>query len=323
MGEQGQAGTDLNDQAIDWLIALDCGTADDQAFEAWRNSDPRHAAAFAQVAATWRRTADKRLSVMLEQPADMPRPAPAEPDLPAPRALTRRALAGGAVAAMIGVGAVGAFMAWPRRAYAQTAVGERRTVHLPDGSQALLNTDTRIAWRFDDGRDFWGERGEANLRVRGGGKPFRLYSDPLDARLSQGEFNLRLQPGGGHLLVIDGRAATIYRGTQAQMLQAGQTLTIADGAAHIAHMSADAMAATTAWRHGEIIFNGMALGQAVAEFNRYLPYRIELQTADLAPTQLGGTFETAQPDAFLLALDQGFGIAHRREGDRVLLFRRP
>ena len=27
--------------------------------------------------------------------------------------------------------------------------------------------------------------------------------------------------------------------------------------------------------------------------------------------------------AFLLALDQGFGIAHRREGDRVLLFRRP
>ncbi len=46
-----------------------------------------------------------------------------------------------------------------------------------------------------------------------------------------------------------------------------------------------------------------------------------LQNADLGNTQLGGAFQIAQPDAFLLALQEGFDIAHRREGDQVLLFR--
>ena len=320
MGDEGKAGAELSDQAIEWLVALDCGTADEQAFKAWRDADPRHAAAFSQVAATWRRTADPRLSVLLDQPADAD-PLP-EPDQAAPRTVSRRAVAGGAFATVLGLGGAGAFLAWPRRAFAATAVGERRTVRLPDGSQAMLNTDTSVSWRFENGREFWIERGEAALLVREAEKPFRVYSDPIDARLSGGKFNIRLEPSGGRLLVLAGRAAAAYRGTLAETIRTGSSLTISDGAPRIAALSPDAIAAATAWEHGKIVFNGMPLARAIAEFNRYLPDKIALQLADLAATRLGGEFQIDDPDSFLLALRDGFDIDHRRQGNQILLFHR-
>lgn len=319
MGDEGKAGAELKEQAIDWLVALDCGTADEQAFTAWRDADPRRASAFAQVAATWRRTADPRLPVLLDQPGEAgPEP---EPETVAPRTVSRRAVAAGAVA-VLGVGGTGAFLAWPRRAYAATAVGERRTVQLPDGSHAMLNTDTRVAWRFDNGREFWIEQGEALLLVREVEKPFRVYSDPIDARLSGGKFNLRIEPDGGQLLVLAGRAAAAYRGTLAETIHAGSALTVSDGATRVTAWSPDAMAAATAWEQGKIVFNGMALDRAVAEFNRYLSDKIVLQQADLAATRLGGEFQIDNPDGFLLALREGFAIDNRRQGNQIQLFRR-
>lgn len=322
MGDDGKAGAELREQAIDWLVALDCGTADERAFDAWRNADPRHAAAFAQAAATWRRTADPRLSVLLDQPADRLQPTLSEP-YPVPhRPVSRRAVTGGAIAALLGLGGGVAFLAWPRRAFAATAVGERRTVRLPDGSQTMLNTDTRIAWRFDEGREFWLERGEAALLVRPAEQPFRVYSDPIDARLSEGRFSLRLEPAGGQLMVLAGRAAAAYRGTLAETIHAGSVLTISGGSVRLDALSPDAIAAATAWQSGRIVFKGMPLDRAIAEFNRYLPDKIVLQQPDLATTPLGGEFLIDDPDNFLLALREGFDIDHRQQGDRILLFRK-
>lgn len=89
MREQEQVGTGLSDEAIQWLIALDCGSADTEAFEAWRSADPRHAAAFAQVAATWRRTTDPRLPAMLD-PISLEETEAEEEIVPAPPAMLDR-----------------------------------------------------------------------------------------------------------------------------------------------------------------------------------------------------------------------------------------
>ena len=71
----------------------------------------------------------------------------------------------------------------------------------------------------------------------------------------------------------------------------------------------------------EIMFQGMALDQAISEFNRYLKVKLVVQDQGLGATRLGGTFRTADPQSFLTALQDGFGIGHRREGDRMMLFR--
>lgn len=320
MGEQGKAGADLNEQAIAWLVALDCGTADERTFHAWREADPRHAAAFAQAATTWRRTADPRLVSLLDQHEERePEPEPASE--PATPILSRRAAMGGGLAALLALGGAGAYMAWPRRAYATTAVGEQRTLRLPDGSHAMLNTDTRVSWRFADRRDFWIEQGEAALLVRETERPFRLYGDDFDARLNGGRFDIRLAERGGQLMVLAGQAAATYRGAPAGTIGAGSVLTMDDGVTRIAALGTDALGAATAWQSGRIVFNGMPLDRALAEFNRYLPDKIVLGQGDLGATRLGGEFRVDDPDTFLLALREAFDIDHRRQGDQILLFR--
>lgn len=319
MGEGREAGDDLTNQAIDWLVALDHGNADEDAFQAWRSADPRRAAVFAQVAATWRRTGDRRAAALLDQRDAVARSPDENEDEVRPRLISRRAMAAGVAALAVGAGSV--FLAWPRRAYAETAVGERRVVALPDGSRAMLNTDSRVAWSFDDGRDLWVERGETALLIRAGDTPFRVHSDPIDARLSPGSFNLRLEGRGGELLVRAGRAAAACRGTLAETVVADHVLTVTAGAAQIERVPPSAIAVATAWQHGEIIFDGMRLDQAIAEFNRYLPDKIVLGNRDLAQTRLGGNFRIAAPGDFLAALYDGFGIGSRHDGDRIVLYR--
>lgn len=81
------------------------------------------------------------------------------------------------------------------------------------------------------------------------------------------------------------------------------------------------MADALAWQRGEIVFNGMALGQALDEFNRYLGTKLVLTDPVLKQTRLGGRFELDDPQRFLAALDQGFGIAHRRTDKGIELYR--
>lgn len=318
MREQGQVGTSLNDQAIGWLVALDAGSADTDAFDTWRNADPRHASAFAQAAAVWKRTADQRLPAMLGSPA----PQVEETSVPAQQPMVSRRTVAAGFAGLLGLAGAGAFIAWPRRAYAETVVGERRILDLQDGSRAMLNTDTRVTWRFNgDSRDFWIERGEATLLVKHGSQPFRLYSDAIDGRLSAGKFSLRMDANEARLLVLAGRAATIYRDTQTRTLDAGSLLNVRNGKAQVSRLSAEALSSAIAWEQGEIMFHGMALDQAVAEFNRYLEVKLVVQDAALGATRLGGTFRTDDPEAFLVALQDGFRIGHRREGRTIMLFR--
>lgn len=333
MADERTSGRELIDIAVEWLVALDSGSADRTAFETWRAADPRHAAAFAQAAAVWRKTADPRLKPMTGAPdpaassiADVPAPempdrarprqaAPAE----APSRISRRAMVAGVAA--LAVGAAGGFALWPRRSLAATGVGERRTVPLPDGSTALLNTDTRVAWRFEGARDFWVERGEAALLIRDHGSPFRVHSDPFDARLTSGRLTVRLSPTGGRLLLLSGQAAVTSRGDFAQTLGAGTALIVGGNAVRVVPQSAAAIDGATAWEQGDILFDGMPLDRAIAEFNRYLPQKLALGDPGLGTIRLGGRFHTADLDGFLGALHQGFGIDARRTGDKILLFR--
>lgn len=318
MGATAQDGASLTDIAAGWLVALDAGTADRDAFEAWRSASPYHASAFAQVAATWNRTADRRMAAL--RPAGEPgglSPAlqdiDAEAEEIAAPVLTRRRMVGGLAAGIAAVAGIGAFTAWPRRAMASTGVGERRDVVLPDGSRAMLNTDSRMAWRFGAAREIWLERGEVLLALNGDAAgELRLYTAPFEARLQPGRYNARLTDGGATFLALKGAARIDPEGAAAQSLSAGQKLTVDATSLRIADMAPAEMDDVVAWQRGEIVFSGMTLGDAVREFNRYLGAPIIVRDPGLRQTRLGGRFELDDPQRFLAALDQGFGIAHRR-----------
>jgi len=312
----------IADQAAEWLVRFDAGRGDPEAFEQWRNADPRHAAVFAQIAATWQKTAELRTgnvdlqadTALAEEPAAVS--AGGEPWLSRRSAMT--ALAGAAVVAT-GAGA----LLWDRRAYAETGVGERRTVRLPDGSRAELNTDSRIAWQLGNRLEFWLDRGEAAIVVAQASRRAviaRLAS--LRAELLDGRYNLRLQGEAPTLVTFAGRArVTDGRGVVTTVMP-GHALTDEGAGLGDTALSPAQLDRAGAWQRGEIIFDGMTLARALAEFNRYLPTRLELADPSIATLRLGGRFNTDDPQAFLQALHDGFGIGSRAGEGRILLFRK-
>lgn len=313
----------IADQAAEWLVRFDAGRGDPEAFQQWRDADPRHAAVFAQIAATWQKTTELRTGNVDPEAEVAPpeEPAPALSAGPGPWLSRRSAMTALAGAAVVATGA-GALL-WDRRAYAETGVGERCTVRLPDGSRAELNTDSRIAWQLGNRLEFWLDRGEAAIIVaQASNRAVLARLASLRAELLDGSYNLRLRGEAPTLVTFSGQArVTDGRGVMT-IVMPGHALTDEGAGLGDTALSAAQLDRARAWQRGEIIFDGMTLASALAEFNRYLPTRLELADPSIATLRLGGRFNTDDPQAFLQALHDGFGIGSRADEGRILLFRK-
>ena len=298
-------------QASEWLARLDAGRADPAEFEAWRDADPRRAAAFAEVATAW-----SKLDALRDaQPRQRP-------------AMSRRAWIGGGMALAAGLSCA-AYLGREQlfRARTITGVGERRTLALPDGSSVELNTDTEVLWRFDrKHRRLWLQRGEVALTIAQDVlRPFELFTQQGLARLTPGQFNARLRPAGLDLIVLAGRAAIATAAGQAQAVvetatDARQALAVTAAGVAVAAAPEAEVQAVQAWRRGEIVFEGQRLSEAVEEYNRYLVRKLVIEDTKVGAMRLGGRFLTGNPETFLEALRTTFGLRIIEDGpSRILL----
>lgn len=319
MGQTGDQDRDaLIAQASEWLARLDAGRTTERELDAWREADPRRAAAFAQVASAW-----SRLDVL--RTADALPPSVSEP-----RMNRRIWLAGGGALAASLLGGVYLGRDQLLRTGIATDVGERRAFTLPDGSSVELNTDTKITWRFDrKRRRLWLERGEAALTVAQDAlRPFELVTVQGLARLAAGQFNARLRPAGLDLIVLAGQAAVETASTNAQVgvasaAAARQMLEITDQRIDVADAREAEVQSVQAWRRGEIVFEGQSLSTAVDEYNRYLTRKLVIADTRAADLRLGGRFLTGDPDSFLRALRTTFGLRIIEDGPSRTLLKSP
>ncbi|WP_421739485.1 FecR family protein [Caulobacter sp.] len=299
-------------QASQWLARLDAGRTTERELDAWRDADPRRAAAFAEVASAW-----SRLDALRTEEA---RPAPG---------INRRTWLAGGGAALAASLAAGAYLGRDvlLRDRVATGVGERRTLALPDGSSVELNTDTEVFWRFDrQKRRLWLARGEAALTIaRDTLRPFELVTAQGLARLAAGQFNARLRPAGLDLVVLAGRAVIKTASGTAEAGVAGpddvrQVLEVNARAIEVIDAPEAQVQSVQAWRRGEIVFEGQALSAAVEEYNRYLTRKLVIGDERAANLRLGGRFLTGDPDSFLQALRTTFGLRIVEDGpSRILL----
>lgn len=312
MGQKGDQDRDaLIAQASEWLACLDAGRADPAEFEAWRDADPRRAAAFAEVAAAWSKLDALRGAEPRQRPA-----------------VNRRAWLGGGMALAAGL-AGAAYLGRDQllRARTVTGVGERRTLALPDGSSLELNTDTEVLWRFDSRRRrLWLQRGEVALTIAQDAlRPFELFTQQGLARLASGQFNARLRPAGLDLIVLAGRAAVRTAAGEARAAvesatDARQALAVTATGVAVAAAPEAEVQNVQAWRRGEIVFEGQRLSEAIEEYNRYLLRKLVIEDPKVGAMRLGGRFLTDNPETFLEALRTTFGLRIIEDGpSRILL----
>jgi transmembrane sensor len=297
-------------EAAMWLARHQLGTLDAAEFEQWRERSPANAIAFARALATWERFDGETTA----------RPA-------TPHRVTRRELlrAAGVVLA-VGVAGGGVFTG---RAYAwssaTTAVGESRTLRLPDGSTAALNTDSRLSWRFSaTERSLWIERGEIGLQLGAGPQPV-LHGERRGVLLSAGRFNARLRNDAIDLLVLEGEARIEQRVVKASPDplngSAAPSLLVSRDAAIVRSAAPEQVAGTLAWQRGEILFQDATLGTAVEEYNRFLTRKIVIVDRELASIPVGGRFTSTDPREFLEAISAGLDV-HVSRSDRAYLLTR-
>lgn len=296
LSEIPQRHADLTDAAAAWLAALDAGSADIAAFEAWRDADIRHAVAFVEVAGTWRDMDALRLAN-----GDMQRGNVAEPiaaERPSRRHLLRAAAS---VAVVVVVGGGFAYRA-AARASATTAVGQRKTVAAAPGLSLDLNTDTSVSWKDGMPARAWLERGEIAVRLAASHR-LELLTPGGRFLLEPGAYNARVRGAGCELAILAGGGT--FEGTGRRI---GLGTVALANAGQLALRDAPDLGPISAWQHDTLVLNGQSLDYAVSEMNRYLPEKIVIGDPDLSRLRLGGTFATTNPAEFLQALRTSFGV---------------
>ncbi|WAC49791.1 DUF4880 domain-containing protein [Asticcacaulis sp. SL142] len=293
-----------------WLARLDSGSATADDFNAWRDADPRHAAAFARVAG-------------LNHHINRLRPLLPEPELERSRPDRRRLLmALGGFGIAVGAGTVGATLFGAGRSSAETAVGEQRSLILRDGSALEVNTASSVSWQFTDTvRKIWLRQGELALDLMASSVVCQVFAAGQTLRSTQGKFNLRLRGEALELMVLQGQGHIDAGGTEGQgrVIPGGQTAIAADRSIRVRPVTEDERAFVAGWRQGELVLTGQSLGQVIEEYNRYLPHKLVLGDPALSSVHLGGRFKTSDPTVFLTGLEAGFGIRAMRDAEGTII----
>lgn len=308
----------VREQATHWFTRMQSGDAtpqEHQACKAWRQADPAHEQAYANVAFFWqasRHLPEDEMRRILAQPDDADAaPAPSRPRATHKRSVRRQLAWGLAGAGMLAAFAVVVGPVW-KHAPAQyqrtlaTHAGERQEAVLPDGSRLTLNVNTRLQVAlYEDRREVRLLEGEAFFSVAPDAvRAFVVLADPATVEVTGTRFNVR-RDGQQVSVGVESGSVDVSSGpwwrAQTRRLTAGQALRSRDDGA-LDQTVAVSMENLTAWREGKMVFDDAPLAAVVRELNRYLPQPARLEAPGLNDYRVAGVFNIDEPDALLAAL---------------------
>ncbi|MEM9371221.1 MAG: FecR domain-containing protein [Pseudomonadota bacterium] len=274
------------DAARDWYLRIsdpDVTTHERRAFEAWRGADRMHAIAYAEVEAAMR-------------------------DLAASFKPRRRYRPAAALASLAVLGlAFGPEVALRLQADHVTARGEQALVTLPDGGTLYLNTKSAVAIEYDqERREVKLLRGEAIFDVVGNPeRPFVVQAEGGEAIAIGTVYGVRIGEQVS-VSVLEGSVAVSSLGVRRD-LSGGEAADYTEDS--LPSSSRDIRDVEFAWRDGFLVLDGMSLGEAAAEIDRYLPGSSVL-LGSIAGTAVGGQIALDQ-------LEDGLDAVASLAGARV------
>jgi len=281
------------DEALDWLVRLQCADAQDtQAFEAWLSAAPENAEAYVEAEALWNGMPLHQAAGQLHQGKR--------------RSLRGRLRSHWKPLATAAVLLVGLFTLGnlPMRLQADhlTVVGERQRLQLDDGAKVLLNTNSAFASDLREGRQVARLlQGEAYFQVPEGGQvPLEVQAGPLRAQVRDTDFAVRYLDGEAQVRVQRGDVDLQASSDQRIRLSAGDSISVGPqgfGQRQRADMQKD-----LAWVDGRLVFENCPLSQVLAEVRRYYPGWIINRNAGLEDVAVTGNYRLDQPLETLRAL---------------------
>jgi len=325
--------TETEAAALGWFSRCRQGLSAEQEaeFENWLAADPRHAALFNEFDGTW--------ELLGRVGESTPMVVPNAPSSPERRPFVQLGIAVAAAVALVFT-----YFSWWRPAHysgeISTAVGAIRTLHLPDGSVVVINTDSTVVTAFTPKeRRITLKHGEAHFAVaKNAERPFIVEARGIAIRAVGTAFKVHLEDKAVEVLVTEGkvrvddaisgksllaRQPAVYSESLPPLgppvLASGHKVVVALPAPVITVESRLAEVAATkvsreeiqrelAWQDRRLDFELAALSEIVAEFNRYNRHKLVIGDADLAQKRFGGSFKSDDPAGFVRMLQESFGL---------------
>ena len=202
----------------------------------------------------------------------------------------------------------------------ETAKGQYQTVALDDGSDAELNTDTRIAVAYSRSqRVVTLVSGEAFFNVeKDKSRPFLVKTGKAAIVVTGTSFSVAELNGKLTVHVLTGVVDVAPQQGPASTLLAGDMIEVGeDGRSGTIGRYDPSMA--LAWRSGAARFRDQPLGDVLETLNRYFDTPIELSDASLAALPVTGEFDIRDRDTAVAALALIFNLESEEQPARIIL----
>lgn len=290
---------------------------DQAALDAWLAASPAHAVAYLRVDSAWQRA--DRLSALKQSPPESQQGARGKF-----RFGFNRVAAGFAVIAVLGIAAAG-YLSSPREQVYATALGDHKTLLLDGGSQIEMNTDTALRVSMNGTqRNVWLDKGEAYFQIRhDAAHPFVVTVAGHRVTDLGTTFTIRRETARVRVAVMQGRVrfADANNFPQHATLTQGDILVATGNAVSVTRKQVAKLTAELGWRQGMLVFDNTALGDAVAEFNRYNRSKLLVADSAAARMPIDGKFRTSDVAGFTLLVQGVLGLRVANRGDETVISR--
>jgi len=294
------------EEAAEWLVRWserELSEHERAEWEYWRSSSPERNQAWARA-----QTLQRRMGGLPQALAMSVLDRPSSPERRA--AMTKLAVLLALLPAGWGGWELGRRQQWT--ADYRSAVGERRTLTLADGSSIILNTDTAIDVLFDAEQRL--------IRLRSGEimvqtavdpspepRPFLVATDQGRMQALGTKFIVRERESRTHLAVLEGAVKVV-------LAESSQSRPMVINAGERTDFSAQTFAGVSladryaaAWTQGMLMADKMRLGEFAAELARYRRGFVRCDPA-IAGIRVSGAYPVSDTSRTLYMLTQTYGI---------------
>ncbi|MET3794930.1 FecR family protein [Aquamicrobium terrae] len=290
----------LKREATAWVVRLTSGTAtieDGDALRAWRARSSEHERAFREAARLWNNLG----------------PALGNERRHAVPVVTRRSFlaAGGVAASAAGAAFIMSDLGFLPSvngllADYTTAVGEQKSIDLPDGSTAVLDGKSALVMGYtEDARHLSLTAGAAVFEVEGADpRPFVVSAAEGRSILSSGTLSV------AH--AVKDVSVECIQGTVKVDCLTSITLVKGEGvvysAAGLGQKGMAEVETAAAWRKGLLVFNDRSLADVVADLNRHRRGKVMLASNTLGSQRISGVFHLDRPQEILAHFENALHI---------------
>ncbi|HEX2535296.1 MAG TPA: FecR domain-containing protein [Chitinophagaceae bacterium] len=228
-------------------------------------------------------------------------------------------------AAVLLAAVLGGYFLWPRASTPQlwtSGYGELVTRRLPDGSEVVLNANSKLTvkeqWEEGSSREVWLE-GEAFFHVRkAGGSRFVVHAPEFDIVVTGTQFNVRTRGDQPSVLLTEGSVTVNTRGGKTLHLQPGQSIQVSGPAGLV--LEAGKAEAALAWKERKLFFDNTPMEQVARQITELYGLPVQLPEASVAQKTVSGIMPNDNLDILLRSLEAttDFRIERRPDGIVVL-----